>query len=107
MSDERPRPEYGEYATPEEQLARMGEPVDAAAPPVPPAHAAAPVPPAQPSAESAALVPPAPQPSAPPAPGSLGPLPLLDQLLARYGATVTIRYVQRDPGAIVIDFVKN
>ena len=35
------------------------------------------------------------------------PLPLLDQLVTRYGATVTIRYVQRDPGAIVIDFVKN
>ena len=35
------------------------------------------------------------------------PLPLLDQLVTRYGETVTIRYVQRDPGAIVIDFVKN
>ena len=33
------------------------------------------------------------------------PLPLLDQLVTRYGETVTIRYVQRDPGAIVIDFV--
>ncbi len=35
------------------------------------------------------------------------PLPLLDQLANRYGQAVTIRYVQRDPGAIVIDFVKN
>ena len=35
------------------------------------------------------------------------PLPLLDQLAARYGQAVTIRYVQREPGAIVIDFVKN
>ena len=33
------------------------------------------------------------------------PLPLLDQLANRYGQAVTIRYVQRDPGAIVIDFV--
>ena len=35
------------------------------------------------------------------------PLPLLDQLVTRDGEKVTIRYVQRDPGAIVIDFVKN
>ena len=35
------------------------------------------------------------------------PLPLLDQLVARYGEAVTIRYVQRDAGAIVIDFVRN
>jgi uncharacterized protein (DUF2249 family) len=35
------------------------------------------------------------------------PLPLLDQLATRYGETVTIRYVQRVPGAIVIDFLKN
>jgi uncharacterized protein (DUF2249 family) len=35
------------------------------------------------------------------------PLPLLDQLATRYGEAVTIRYVQRDPGAIVIDFVRN
>jgi uncharacterized protein (DUF2249 family) len=35
------------------------------------------------------------------------PLPLLDQLATRYGETVTIRYVQRAPGAIVIDFLKN
>ena len=34
------------------------------------------------------------------------PLPLLDQQTARYGETVTIRYLQRDPGAIVIDFLK-
>ena len=34
------------------------------------------------------------------------PLPLLDQLRARYGEKVEIKYVQREPGAIVIDFVK-
>jgi uncharacterized protein (DUF2249 family) len=34
------------------------------------------------------------------------PLPLLDQMRARYGGKVEIRYVQREPGAIVIDFVK-
>jgi len=33
------------------------------------------------------------------------PLPLLDQLVARYGEGVSIEYRQRDPGAIVIDFV--
>jgi uncharacterized protein (DUF2249 family) len=35
------------------------------------------------------------------------PLPLLAQLATRYGEAVTVRYVQRDPAAIVIDFVKN
>jgi uncharacterized protein (DUF2249 family) len=35
------------------------------------------------------------------------PLPLLNQLASRYGDAVTVRYVQRDPGAIAIDFVKN
>ncbi len=34
------------------------------------------------------------------------PLPLLDQLQARYGAGVEIAYRQREPGAIVIDFMK-
>ena len=34
------------------------------------------------------------------------PLPLLEQLAARYADGVTIRYVQRDAGAIVIDFAK-
>lgn len=34
------------------------------------------------------------------------PLPLLSQLQQRYGTSVDIRYVQREPGAIVIDFVK-
>lgn len=34
------------------------------------------------------------------------PLPLLDQLRARYGDTVTIEYVKREPGEIVIDFHK-
>jgi uncharacterized protein (DUF2249 family) len=34
------------------------------------------------------------------------PLPLLEQLAARYADTLDIRYVQRDPGTIVIDFVK-
>jgi len=32
------------------------------------------------------------------------PLPLLDQLQARYGERVQITYRQREPGAIVIDF---
>jgi uncharacterized protein (DUF2249 family) len=35
------------------------------------------------------------------------PLPLLDQLSARYGEAVTIRYVKREPGAIAIDFIRN
>lgn len=34
------------------------------------------------------------------------PLPLLDQLRTRYGATVDIVYVSRAPGEIVIDFAK-
>ena len=34
------------------------------------------------------------------------PLPLLDQLSQRYGAAVEIDYRQREPGSIVIDFVK-
>ena len=34
------------------------------------------------------------------------PLPLLDQLEARYGAAVTIEYRQREPGAIAIDFIR-
>lgn len=34
------------------------------------------------------------------------PLPLLDQLAQRYGAAVEIVYKQREPGNIVIDFVK-
>jgi len=34
------------------------------------------------------------------------PLPLLDQLQQRYGAVVDIRYLQREPSEIVIDFVK-
>ena len=34
------------------------------------------------------------------------PLPLLDQLSQRYGAAVEICYRQREPGNIVIDFVK-
>lgn len=34
------------------------------------------------------------------------PLPLLDQLRLRYGGAVSIEYRQRDPGAIVIDFVR-
>ena len=34
------------------------------------------------------------------------PLPLLDQLASRYGEAVSIEYRQREPGAIVIDFVK-
>jgi uncharacterized protein (DUF2249 family) len=34
------------------------------------------------------------------------PLPLLDQLRNRYGEAVEIQYLQRDPGAIVIDFIR-
>ena len=34
------------------------------------------------------------------------PLPLLQQLQARYGESVHIEYRQREPGAIVIDFVR-
>jgi uncharacterized protein (DUF2249 family) len=33
------------------------------------------------------------------------PLPLLDQRRQRYGDAVGIRYRQREPGAVVIDFV--
>ena len=32
------------------------------------------------------------------------PLPLLAQLQIRYGGTLQISYVQREPGAVVIDF---
>jgi uncharacterized protein (DUF2249 family) len=34
------------------------------------------------------------------------PLPLLDQLRARYNEAVTINYVKRESGEIVIDFAK-
>lgn len=34
------------------------------------------------------------------------PLPLLHQLQARYGDALGISYVQREPGEIVIDFVR-
>ena len=34
------------------------------------------------------------------------PLPLLQQLQQRYGEAVRIEYRQREPGAIVIDFVR-
>lgn len=34
------------------------------------------------------------------------PIPLLQQMQAYFGATVEIRYLQREPGEIVIDFVK-
>ena len=33
------------------------------------------------------------------------PLPLLDQIAQRYGDRVDVRYLQREPGMIVIDFV--
>ena len=33
------------------------------------------------------------------------PLPLLQQLRARYGERVDIQYLQREPGGVVIDFV--
>jgi uncharacterized protein (DUF2249 family) len=35
------------------------------------------------------------------------PLPLLDQLRARYGEAVTIQYEKREPGEIVIAFLKH
>lgn len=34
------------------------------------------------------------------------PIPLLQQMQAYFGDTVEIRYLQREPGEIVIDFVK-
>lgn len=34
------------------------------------------------------------------------PLPLLNQLEQRYGASVKIQYQQREPGQIVIDFIR-
>jgi uncharacterized protein (DUF2249 family) len=34
------------------------------------------------------------------------PLPLLDQMRERYGASVEINYVSREPGAITIDFTR-
>jgi uncharacterized protein (DUF2249 family) len=34
------------------------------------------------------------------------PIPLLNQLLQRYGKGVEIEYRQREPGMIVIDFMK-
>jgi uncharacterized protein (DUF2249 family) len=34
------------------------------------------------------------------------PLPLLAQLRQRYGDAVSIEYRQREPGAIVIDFIR-
>jgi uncharacterized protein (DUF2249 family) len=34
------------------------------------------------------------------------PLPLLDQMRNRYGAAVEMTYLAREPGQIVIDFVK-
>ncbi len=34
------------------------------------------------------------------------PLPLLEQMRARYGDGVEINYLRREPGEIVIDFVK-
>ena len=34
------------------------------------------------------------------------PIPLLNQLNARYGAALSIRYLQKEPGEIVIDFVR-
>jgi len=34
------------------------------------------------------------------------PRPLLDQLSARYGERISIRYARRESGAIAIDFVR-
>lgn len=33
------------------------------------------------------------------------PLPLLDQILDRYGEHIEIKYISRNPGEIVIDFM--
>jgi len=35
------------------------------------------------------------------------PLPLLDQLVAKYGSSINVQYVSREPGAIVIDLRMN
>ncbi|PKO52635.1 MAG: hypothetical protein CVU28_10100, partial [Betaproteobacteria bacterium HGW-Betaproteobacteria-21] len=35
------------------------------------------------------------------------PLPLLNQLEQRYGETVEIKYLERVPGQVVIDFIRN
>ncbi len=35
------------------------------------------------------------------------PLPLLDQLRARYGESVKIEYRRREPGEIIIDFTRS
>ncbi|GAA3989708.1 DUF2249 domain-containing protein [Comamonas faecalis] len=34
------------------------------------------------------------------------PIPLLNQMVERYGEGVRIEYVQREPGAIMIDFIR-
>lgn len=34
------------------------------------------------------------------------PIPLLQQITARFGHSVLVQYVQREPGEIVIDFVR-
>lgn len=34
------------------------------------------------------------------------PIPLLHQLQARYGEAIEIQYRQREPGAIIIDFLR-
>ena len=34
------------------------------------------------------------------------PLPLLNQLEQRYGSAVSINYKQREPGQIVVDFIR-
>ncbi|HMM55106.1 MAG TPA: DUF2249 domain-containing protein [Candidatus Desulfobacillus sp.] len=34
------------------------------------------------------------------------PLPLLEQLMARYGDRIEISYVQRERGEVIIDFLK-
>jgi uncharacterized protein (DUF2249 family) len=35
------------------------------------------------------------------------PLPLLGQITKRYGDAIIVHYLQREPGAITIDFVKS
>lgn len=34
------------------------------------------------------------------------PIPLLQQITARFGHTVLVQYIQREPGQIIIDFVR-
>ncbi|MEC5387256.1 DUF2249 domain-containing protein [Uliginosibacterium sp. H3] len=35
------------------------------------------------------------------------PIPLLQQITSRFGQSVLVQYVQREPGAVIIDFVRH